>query len=146
MKTTADFPRLLAMFFTKHLIQQRQASSHTIASYRDTFRLLVHYAQQELKGGGDDDDSGDASDPAGERDDQDEIALKGRSGTDFRPEFEWLDEHDMRPGVCLDLTDMRCSSHLEAEPEFATIWCNYGNTPSQWNREPWGERIDMAAA
>ena len=49
MKTTADFPRLLAMFFTKHLVQQRQASPHTIASYRDTFRLLVQYAQRELK-------------------------------------------------------------------------------------------------
>ena len=49
MKTTADFPRLLALFFTNHLIQQRQASPHTIASYRDTFRLLVQYAQRELK-------------------------------------------------------------------------------------------------
>ena len=49
MKTAADFPRLLAMFFTSHLVQQRQASPHTIASYRDTFRLLVRYAQRELK-------------------------------------------------------------------------------------------------
>ena len=49
MKTIADFPRLLAMFFTSHLMQQRQASPHTIASYRDTFRLLVRYAQRELK-------------------------------------------------------------------------------------------------
>ncbi len=44
MKTTADFPRLLAMFFTKHLMQQRQASPHTIDSYSDTFTLLTHYA------------------------------------------------------------------------------------------------------
>ena len=49
MKTAADFPRLLAMFFTKRLIEQRQASPHTIVSYRDTFRLLVHYARRELK-------------------------------------------------------------------------------------------------
>ena len=48
MKARADFPRLLAMFFSNHLMQQRQASPHTIASYRDTFRLLVHYAQREL--------------------------------------------------------------------------------------------------
>ena len=46
---TADFPRLLAMFFASHLVQQRNASPHTIASYRDTFRLLVRYAQRELK-------------------------------------------------------------------------------------------------
>ena len=49
MKVPADFPRLLAMFFSSHLMQQRQVSPHTIASYRDTFRLLVHYAQRELK-------------------------------------------------------------------------------------------------
>ena len=48
MKTQHDFPRLLALFFTKRLMQQRQASPHTIASYRDTFRLLVRYAQREL--------------------------------------------------------------------------------------------------
>ena len=48
MNTQSDFPRLLAMFFTKRLMQQRQASPHTIASYRDTFRLLVRYAQRKL--------------------------------------------------------------------------------------------------
>ena len=44
----ADFPPLLAAFFTQRLMQQRQASPHTITSYRDTFRLLVRYAQREL--------------------------------------------------------------------------------------------------
>ena len=45
--TGADFPRLLAAVFTQRLMQQRQASPHTIASYRDTLRLLVRYAQRE---------------------------------------------------------------------------------------------------
>lgn len=49
MNTAVDFPQLLATFFTDRLMQQRQASPHTIASYRDTFRLLVQYAQRELK-------------------------------------------------------------------------------------------------
>ena len=48
MTTPADFPALLSRFFNTHLIQQRQASPHTVASYRDTFRLLVHYAQEVL--------------------------------------------------------------------------------------------------
>ena len=48
MNTAADFPKLLTAFFTDRLMQQRQASPHTIASYRDTFRLLVSYARQEL--------------------------------------------------------------------------------------------------
>jgi integrase/recombinase XerD len=33
-------------FFTERLIGQRQASPHTIAAYRDTFRLLLVFAQQ----------------------------------------------------------------------------------------------------
>jgi integrase/recombinase XerD len=40
---------LLERFFTERLIRQRQVSSHTIASYRDTFRLLLQYAQQQLR-------------------------------------------------------------------------------------------------
>ena len=73
----------------------------------------------------------------------DEIALKGRGGTDFRPGFEWLDEHGIHPGVCLYFTDMLCSDYPEAEPGFPTIWVNYSSAPSEWNREPWGERIDI---
>ena len=49
MKSTAEFPQLLAGFFTARLMQQRQASPHTIASYRDTFRLLVQYGLRELR-------------------------------------------------------------------------------------------------
>ena len=69
--------------------------------------------------------------------------ITGRGGTDFRPGFAWLEEHGIRPGVCLYLTDMLCSSYPETEPESPTIWCNYGQPPSDWNREPWGERIDI---
>ena len=74
----------------------------------------------------------------------DEIAIKGRGGTDFRPGFEWLDAEGLRPGVCLYLTDMLCSSYPETEPDFPVLFCNYGRPPSDWNREPWGERIDIA--
>ena len=74
----------------------------------------------------------------------DEIVIKGRGGTDFRPGFAWLDEQGIRPSVCLYLTDMLCSSYPETEPDFATVFCNYGAPPSDWNREPWGERIDIA--
>ena len=43
-----------------------------------------------------------------------EIAVKGRGGTDFRPGFEWLDEQGIQPAVCLYFTDMECSSYPEA--------------------------------
>lgn len=36
----------LQAFFTERLIGQRQASPHTIAAYRDTFRLLLVFAQR----------------------------------------------------------------------------------------------------
>jgi len=48
MKDAACFPTLLEMFFTRRLIAQRKASPHTIASYRDTFRLLLQFAEKRL--------------------------------------------------------------------------------------------------
>ena len=74
----------------------------------------------------------------------DEIVIKGRGGTDFRPGFAWLDEQDIQPSVCLYLTDMLCSSYPDAEPAFPVLWVNYSEPPGDWNREPWGERIDIA--
>jgi len=40
---------LIQNFFCQRLITQRNASSQTIASYRDTFRLLFRYAQEKVK-------------------------------------------------------------------------------------------------
>jgi len=48
MTAVGTLPALLEAFFTNRLMQQRQASPHTIASYRDTFCLLLQYAQQRL--------------------------------------------------------------------------------------------------
>lgn len=43
MKTTS-FPALIQPFFTDRLCTQMEASHHTIAGYRDTFRLQIRYA------------------------------------------------------------------------------------------------------
>jgi site-specific recombinase XerD len=40
---------LLQAFFGERLQRQRQASPHTIAAYRDTFRLLLGFAQERLR-------------------------------------------------------------------------------------------------
>lgn len=40
------FPTLLQDFFQRRLVAERGASAHTIASYRDTFELLLGYAAQ----------------------------------------------------------------------------------------------------
>ena len=39
---------LIERYFTVRPMQQRNASGHTIASYRDTFRLLLRFAQAKL--------------------------------------------------------------------------------------------------
>lgn len=49
MKDQSNFSTLLEAFFTDHLMRQRQASPNTIASYRDTFCLLLRFTQQRLK-------------------------------------------------------------------------------------------------
>lgn len=48
MKTITPLPVLLQSFFTDRLMAQRGASPHTLASYRDTFRLLFHFTQHQL--------------------------------------------------------------------------------------------------
>jgi integrase/recombinase XerD len=48
MKAQPNFSALLQPFFTDRLLGQRNASPHTIASYRDTFRLLLDFAQKQL--------------------------------------------------------------------------------------------------
>jgi site-specific recombinase XerD len=47
--TPRDFPALLQAFFTDRLIQQRRASAHTVAAYRNTFRLLLRFATATLR-------------------------------------------------------------------------------------------------
>ena len=44
----ADLSALIEAFFHKRLIAQRRVSPHTIASYRDTFRLLLVFAEQRM--------------------------------------------------------------------------------------------------
>lgn len=40
---------MLEAFFTDRLQKQRHASPHTIAAYRDTFRLLLTFAKEDLR-------------------------------------------------------------------------------------------------
>jgi site-specific recombinase XerD len=49
MRDSANLPALLQSFFTTRLMTQRKASPYTIASYRDTFRLLLQFAQTRLR-------------------------------------------------------------------------------------------------
>ncbi len=44
----SGFPALLQRFFTERLIAQQGASPHTVAGYRDTFRLLLQFTKDRL--------------------------------------------------------------------------------------------------
>lgn len=46
--SAANLPALVQRFFTDRLQSQLGASPHTIASYRDTFRLLLAFASERL--------------------------------------------------------------------------------------------------
>jgi len=47
--TCSSLPALLQGFFTERLQTQLGASSYTVATYRDTFRLLLRFATERLK-------------------------------------------------------------------------------------------------
>lgn len=48
MTTPSSLAPLLERFFTHRLMQQRQASPHTVSSYRDTFRQLLKFTEQRI--------------------------------------------------------------------------------------------------
>jgi len=48
MKPIGNVATLIERYFTERLLRQRNVSSNTTASYRDTFRLLFTYAQSRL--------------------------------------------------------------------------------------------------
>lgn len=49
MIATYPLPVYVQRFFTERLLTQMQASPNTIASYRDTFRLLLRYTEAQTK-------------------------------------------------------------------------------------------------
>ena len=49
MKSPISLAVLLERFFTQRLMLQRQASPHTISSYRDTFSQFLKFSEQRLK-------------------------------------------------------------------------------------------------
>ena len=49
MSGQPNFGILLERYFTQRLMQQRRASAHTIASYRDTFKMLLQFVHKRLR-------------------------------------------------------------------------------------------------
>lgn len=49
MNKTNAFPKLMRAFFYEWLVEQRNASVHTVRSYRDTWRLFLRFVAQRAK-------------------------------------------------------------------------------------------------
>lgn len=49
LQSHPNFAALLQQFFLERLVQQRNASPQTVAAYRDTFRLLLRFAEQHVR-------------------------------------------------------------------------------------------------
>jgi site-specific recombinase XerD len=49
MKRSCNVATLIERYFTERLMRQHNVSTNTIASYRDTFRLLFTFAQTRLR-------------------------------------------------------------------------------------------------
>jgi site-specific recombinase XerD len=49
MNQVDPFPRLLRAFFCEWMVEQRNASAHTVRSYRDTWRLFLKFVAQHRR-------------------------------------------------------------------------------------------------
>ncbi len=74
---------------------------------------------------------------AGERVD---LAPIGGGGTNFKPCFDWLDEHGISPQTLIFLTDLHGTFPASA-PSYPVLWASTGS-----QRAPFGQVIPMQAA
>jgi len=72
-----------------------------------------------------------------------ELVIKpcGSGGTDFRPLFAYIENHDLNPDCTIVLTDLIASSPKDA-PLYPVLWA----ATDRSQKEPWGERIDLKRA
>jgi predicted metal-dependent peptidase len=59
----------------------------------------------------------------------------GGGGTDFRPPFDWLEEHDVTPACMIYLTD-GYGPFPEEQPDYPVLWCMTTHVVP-----PWGEHV-----
>jgi predicted metal-dependent peptidase len=68
------------------------------------------------------------------------LAPVGGGGTDFRPCFDWLEQHGIAPQVMVFLTDL-CGTFPDSEPRYPVLWATTETHPA-----PFGLVIPMEAA
>jgi predicted metal-dependent peptidase len=69
-----------------------------------------------------------------------QLEPKGGGGTDFRPVFQWVEDHGIMPACLIYLTDLCCDSYPE-KPEYPVLWVTDSRKTA-----PFGETIQISAA
>ena len=64
------------------------------------------------------------------------LQVKGRGGTDFRPVFEYIENHHFDPACLIYLTDLECSSYPPTPPPYPVLWVC---TQKNYMPPPFGE-------
>jgi predicted metal-dependent peptidase len=64
----------------------------------------------------------------------------GGGGTDFRPCFDWLEDHGIMPQIMVFLTDL-CGTFPSETPPYPVIWAS-----TEARRTPFGEIVPMESA
>ena len=123
MSDQANFGVLLERYFTQRMMQQRRASAHTIASYRDAFKMLLQFAHKRLRKA-----------PSALRLDDIDAPLV-MAGPDYRPlllarPFDWIDNRKV-------IGTIRFSDNGAAR----MAWNNAGAT---WRAEANGDLVVSA--
>ncbi|MCB1851499.1 MAG: hypothetical protein KDI83_12115 [Gammaproteobacteria bacterium] len=64
-------------------------------------------------------------------------SFRGGGGTSFRPVFDWVEQHGLRPEVLIYFTDAE-GEFPKNEPDYPVIWLVKGK-----EKVPWGQRIQL---
>lgn len=74
-----------------------------------------------------------------EPDDQIRLTPKGGGGTDFKPGFDFIEEHGLDPEVVIYMTDGACFS-FPSSPSYDVLWAKFGDYPFD---PPFGEVVEV---
>lgn len=69
------------------------------------------------------------------------LTPKGGGGTSFRPVFEYVEKHGLRPAVLVYLTDLECYEYPEQVPPYPVIWV----TTQEHRKPPFGHVVSVKA-
>jgi hypothetical protein len=62
----------------------------------------------------------------------------GGGGTNFRPVFEWVEEHNLVPACLIYLTDLECHRYPDSCPRYPVLWVTNSRRTA-----PFGETLRM---